>query len=88
MDGLISGINGPVQGKIGTIIGSSRKGIPYVKGPPKVYHFFCPFRESLPVICMLMVLSYQLSAICLPQQAAKSGKKWRTNGRQVEKNSL
>jgi hypothetical protein len=35
MSRLISGINGPVLGKIGTIIGYSRKGIPYMKGPYK-----------------------------------------------------
>ena len=35
MGRLVGGINGPVQGKIGTIIGSSWKGIPYVKGPYK-----------------------------------------------------
>ena len=35
MGRLISGINGPVQGKIGTISGGSWKGIPYVKGPYK-----------------------------------------------------
>jgi hypothetical protein len=31
MGKFINGINGPVQGKVGTIIGSSWKGIPYVK---------------------------------------------------------
>jgi hypothetical protein len=35
MGRLISGINGPIQGKIGKVIGSSRKGIFYVKGPYK-----------------------------------------------------
>src|SRR5882724_9425976 len=35
MGKLIIGINGPVQGKIGTIVGSSWKGVPYVKGPYK-----------------------------------------------------
>jgi hypothetical protein len=35
MGRLISGINGPIQGKIGTVIGSSRNGVPYVKGPYK-----------------------------------------------------
>jgi len=35
MGRLLSGINGPVQGKIGTVIGSSWKGIPYLKGPYK-----------------------------------------------------
>jgi hypothetical protein len=35
MGRLINGINGPVQGKVGTIIGSSRNGIPYIKGPYK-----------------------------------------------------
>ena len=32
---LISGINGHIQGKIGTVIGSSWKSIQYVKGPYK-----------------------------------------------------
>lgn len=32
---LLSGINGPIQGKVGTVIGSSWKGIPYIKGPYK-----------------------------------------------------
>jgi hypothetical protein len=35
MGRLINGINGPVQGKVGTIIGSSRNGKPYIKGPYK-----------------------------------------------------
>jgi hypothetical protein len=35
MGKLIHGINGPVQGKVGSVIGSSWKGIPYVKGPYK-----------------------------------------------------
>jgi hypothetical protein len=35
MGSLINGINGPIQGKIGSVIGSSRNGIPYVKGPYK-----------------------------------------------------
>lgn len=35
MGRLLSGINGHIHGKIGTIIGSSWKGIPYVKGPYK-----------------------------------------------------
>jgi len=35
MGRLISGINGPVQGKIGTVIGSSWRGVPYLKGPYK-----------------------------------------------------
>jgi hypothetical protein len=35
MGKLINGINGPFLGKIGTAIGSSWKGIPYVKGPYK-----------------------------------------------------
>ncbi len=33
MGRLINGINGPIWGKVGTAIGSSRNGIPYVKGP-------------------------------------------------------
>ena len=33
MGRLISGLNGPIQGKVGTVIGSSRNGIPYIKGP-------------------------------------------------------
>jgi len=35
MGKLPFGINGPIQGKIGTVHGSSWKGIPYVKGPYK-----------------------------------------------------
>jgi hypothetical protein len=35
MGRLINGINGPIQGKVGTVIGSSRNGIPYLKGPYK-----------------------------------------------------
>ncbi|HEY4150702.1 MAG TPA: DUF6266 family protein [Chitinophagaceae bacterium] len=35
MGRLTIGINGPVQGRIGTVIGSSWKGVPYVKGPYK-----------------------------------------------------
>ena len=35
MGRLINGINGPIQGRIGTVIGSSWRGIPYVKGPYK-----------------------------------------------------
>jgi hypothetical protein len=30
-----TGINGPVVGKIGSVIGSSRNGVPYLKGPYK-----------------------------------------------------
>ena len=35
MGRLLNGINGQVHGKVGTVIGSSRNGIPYVKGPYK-----------------------------------------------------
>lgn len=35
MGRLINGINGQIQGKVGSVIGSSRKGVPYVKGPYK-----------------------------------------------------
>jgi hypothetical protein len=35
MGKFINGINGPVKGKVGTLVGSSWKGIPYVKGPYK-----------------------------------------------------
>jgi hypothetical protein len=35
MGRLIGGVNGQIQGKVGTMIGSSRNGIPYVKGPYK-----------------------------------------------------
>ena len=35
MGKLINGINGPFLGKVGTGIGSSWKGIPYIKGPYK-----------------------------------------------------
>ncbi len=31
MGRLIGGVNGQIQGKVGTMIGSSRNGIPYVK---------------------------------------------------------
>ena len=35
MGKLLGGVNGQIQGKVGTMIGSSRNGIPYVKGPYK-----------------------------------------------------
>jgi hypothetical protein len=35
MGRLLSGVNGPIQGTVGKLIGSSRNGIPYVKGPYK-----------------------------------------------------
>ena len=35
MGRLIGGVNGQIQGKVGTMIGSSRNGIPYIKGPYK-----------------------------------------------------
>jgi hypothetical protein len=35
MGRLVAGILGPVIGKVGTVIGSSRNGIPYLKGPHK-----------------------------------------------------
>ncbi len=35
MGRLVGGINGQIQGKVGKVIGSSRNGIPYVKGPHK-----------------------------------------------------
>ncbi|WP_411273391.1 DUF6266 family protein [Daejeonella sp.] len=35
MGKLINGINGPFIGKVGTVIGSSRRGVPYMKGPYK-----------------------------------------------------
>ncbi len=35
MGKLINGINGPFTGKVGTVIGSSWKGIPYIKGAYK-----------------------------------------------------
>ncbi|HEX3081582.1 MAG TPA: DUF6266 family protein [Puia sp.] len=35
MGRLINGVNGQIQGKVGNLIGSSRNGIPYVKGPYK-----------------------------------------------------
>jgi len=35
MGRLVNGINGPFVGKIGSVSGSSRNGIPYVKGPYK-----------------------------------------------------
>lgn len=35
MGTLPKGIHGPIQGKVGTVSGSSRNGIPYVKGPYK-----------------------------------------------------
>ncbi|MBS1566582.1 MAG: hypothetical protein JST39_19515 [Bacteroidetes bacterium] len=35
MGRLISGINGPIVGKVGAVVGSSRNGKPYLKGPYK-----------------------------------------------------
>lgn len=35
MGRLISGVNGPFLGKVGKAVGSSRNGIPYLKGPYK-----------------------------------------------------
>src|SRR5258705_9451927 len=35
MGRLPNGVNGPIVGKVGTVIGSSRNGKPYVKGPHK-----------------------------------------------------
>ena len=35
MGRLLGGVNGQIQGKVGQISGSSRNGIPYVKGPYK-----------------------------------------------------
>ena len=35
MGRLVNGINGPIVGKVGTVIGSSYKGVPYLKGPYK-----------------------------------------------------
>jgi hypothetical protein len=35
MGKLPNGILGPIEGKVGTVIGSSRNGIPYLKGPYK-----------------------------------------------------
>ena len=35
MGRLLGGVNGPIQGKVGAMIGSSRNGFPYVKGPYK-----------------------------------------------------
>ena len=32
MGRLVAGIYGPVHGKVGTIVGSSRNGVPYIKG--------------------------------------------------------
>jgi hypothetical protein len=32
---LLNGLNGPIRGKVGKVIGSSRNGVPYVKGPYK-----------------------------------------------------
>ncbi len=32
---LLNGINGPIQGTVGTVIGSSWKGIPYIKSRPR-----------------------------------------------------
>jgi hypothetical protein len=31
---LITGINGPIEGKVGTVIGSSFRGVPYIKAAP------------------------------------------------------
>ena len=35
MGKLLNGINGPIKGRVGPVIGSSWKGIPYLKGPHK-----------------------------------------------------
>ncbi|WP_276346754.1 DUF6266 family protein [Daejeonella sp. JGW-45] len=35
MGRLVNGLNGPFTGKAGSVIGSSRNGIPYIKGPYK-----------------------------------------------------
>ena len=35
MGRLINGINGPIHGKVGKVHGSSRNGVPYIKGPYK-----------------------------------------------------
>jgi hypothetical protein len=35
MGRLVSGINGPIIGKVGDVVGSSWKGIPYLKGKYK-----------------------------------------------------
>ena len=35
MGRLLGGVNGPIQGKVGNMIGSSRNGIHYIKGPYK-----------------------------------------------------
>jgi hypothetical protein len=35
MGRIPNGINGPIVGKVGTVIGSSRNGKPYIKGPYK-----------------------------------------------------
>ena len=35
MGRIPNGINGPIMGKVGTVIGSSRNGKPYLKGPYK-----------------------------------------------------
>ncbi|HLA59725.1 MAG TPA: DUF6266 family protein [Puia sp.] len=35
MGKLLGGVNGQIQGKVGNMIGSSRNGVPYIKGPYK-----------------------------------------------------
>jgi hypothetical protein len=35
MGRLVNGINGPILGKVGSVIGSSRNGVHYIKGPYK-----------------------------------------------------
>ncbi len=35
MGRLVNGINGPIVGKVGSVVGSSRNGKPYMKGPYK-----------------------------------------------------
>ncbi len=35
MGNLINGINGPIKGKVGDVVGSSRNGVPYVKSKYK-----------------------------------------------------
>ena len=46
MGKFINGANGPIQGKIGAVIGSSWKGIPYVKGPYKKRTIMISEREK------------------------------------------
>jgi hypothetical protein len=35
MGRLVNGINGAIEGKVGTVVGATWKGIPYIRARPK-----------------------------------------------------